>query len=318
MLNILGNAMKYTGPGGTVSLRIIQTDDAPEGYASYQFRVRDDTDGVEHLEKLAGLRALVVDDDTHTCTSVSRMLSDLGMRADWTTRGEEAVIRAEFALEQDDSFRVFLIDWLLPDLNGIETTRRLRRIVGEDAAIVILTAYDWSDIEAKAKEAGVTSFCSKPLFLSELREILTAPYREAGETEEPDMAARFLRGKKALLVEDNELNQEIARTMLEEAGLIIDTADDGTEAVEAVRTAPAGTYDLVLMDIQMPVMDSYAAVRALDDPAKARVPIVVMTANVFEEDRQRAFDAGMDGHVPKPLDIPMLMENLRMILEREG
>ncbi|MBD5133853.1 MAG: response regulator [Clostridiales bacterium] len=392
LLNILSNAMKYTGPGGTVSVRIIQTDEAPEGYASYQFRikdtgigmskeflkhlfepferertatvsgiqgtglglaitknivdmmhgtitvtseegkgsefvvsfqfrVKDDTDDILYVEKLADLRALVVDDDTNTCTSVSKMLSSMGLRPDWTTRGEEAVIRTEFALEQDDPFRVFVVDWMLPDLNGVETVRRLRRIVGEDAAIIILTAYDWADIEAEAKEAGVTAFCSKPLFLSELRDILTAPYRETTETEEQDEAARLLRGKKVLLVEDNELNQEIALTVLEEAGLIVDTADDGTEAVETIKTAQAGAYDVILMDIQMPVMDGYTAartIRAMDDPAKANIPIVAMTANAFEEDRQKAFDAGMNGHVPKPVDIPTLMETLEIILLGEG
>ena len=388
LLNILGNAMKYTRSGGSVSVRIIQTDDAPEGYASYEFRIKDtgigmskeflahlfepfereqtttvsgiqgtglglaitknivdlmngtitvtseegkgsefvvsfrfrvkgDSDDTEYLEHLKGLRALVVDDDTNTCTSVSKMLSTIGMRADWTTRGEEAAIRAEFALEQNDPFSVILIDWLIPDLNGVETARRLRRIVGDEVTIIILTAYDWSDIEEEAKEAGVTAFCSKPLFLSELRNILTAPYREAEETEEQDVSMQFLSGKKILLVEDNELNQEIARTVLEEVGFIIDTADDGTEAVEKMKTAQADTYDLILMDIQMPVMDGYEAartIRALDDPARANVPIVAMTANAFEEDRQRAFDAGMNGHVPKPIDIPKLLETLQEIL----
>ena len=388
LLNLLSNAMKYTKSGGSVSVRIIQTDDAPEGYASYQFRVKDtgigmskeflthlfepfereqtstvsgiqgtglglaitknivemmkgtitvtseegkgsefvvsfrfrvksDSDDMEYMKYLKDLRALVVDDDTNTCTSVSRMLSSIGMRSDWTTRGEEAAIRAEFALEQNDPFSVILIDWLMPDLNGVETARRLRRIVGDKAIVIIFTAYDWADIEEEAKEAGVTAFCSKPLFMSELRKILTAPYRETKETEEQDMPMQFLAGKKILLVEDNELNQEIAKTVLEEVGLIIDTADDGTEAVERIKTVPAGTYDLILMDIQMPVMDGYEAtrtIRAFSDPAKANIPIVAMTANAFEEDRQRAFKAGMNGHVPKPIDIPKLMETLQMIL----
>ncbi|MDE5589500.1 MAG: response regulator [Acetatifactor sp.] len=388
LLNILSNAMKYTKSGGSVSVRIIQTDDAPEGYASYEFRIKDtgigmskeflahlfepfereqtttvsgiqgtglglaitknivdlmngtitvnseegkgsefvvsfrfrvngDSNDMEYIEHLKDLRALVVDDDTHTCTSVSKMLSSIGMRADWTTRGEEAVIRAEFALEQNDPFHVIMLDWLIPDLNGVETARRLRRIVGDEVTIIILTAYDWSDIEEEAKAAGVTAFCSKPLFLSELRKILTAPYREKEETVEQDVSIQFLSGKKILLVEDNELNQEIARTVLEEVGLIIDTADDGTEAVEKVKTAQAGTYDLILMDIQMPVMDGYEAtrtIRALADPARANIPIVAMTANAFEEDRQRAFDAGMNGHVPKPIDIPKLLETLQSIL----
>ena len=205
---------------------------------------------------------------------------------------------------------MILIDWMLPDLNGVETARRVRRIVGEEAAIILITAYDWADIEAEAKEAGVTAFCSKPLFLSDLRNILTAPYKEVEETEEQDVSVQFLRGKRVLLVEDNELNQEIARTVLREAGLVVDTADDGSEAVEIIKTARAGIYDVILMDIQMPVMDGYTAaraIRALDDPAKANIPIVAMTANAFEEDRQLALNAGMDGHVPKPLDITKLM-----------
>ncbi|MDE7285146.1 MAG: response regulator [Lachnospiraceae bacterium] len=389
LLNILSNSMKYTKSGGSVSVHIIQTDDEQEGYASYQFRIKDtgigmskeflehvfepfereqtstvsgiqgtglglaitknivdlmngtitvtseegkgsefvvsfrfrvksdDDDDMEYIEQLKDLRALVIDDDAHTCTGVSKMLSSIGMRADWTTRGEEAVIRAEFALEQNDPFSVFLIDWLIPDLNGVETARRLRRIVGDEAIIIILTAYDWADIEEEAKEAGVTAFCSKPLFMSELREILTAPYRETEETEEQEMSTQLLSGKKILLVEDNEINQEIARAILEEVGLIIDTADDGTEAVERIKTVEAGTYDLILMDVQMPVMDGYEAtrrIRALDDPAKANIPIVAMTANAFEEDRQRAFNAGMNDHVAKPIDVPTLMETLQKFL----
>ena len=271
----------------------------------------------KYLEQLVDLRALIVDDDAHTCTSVSKMLSSIGMRADWTTRGEEAAIRAEFAKEQNDPFHVFLIDWLIPDLNGIETARRLRRIVGNKATIIIFTAYDWSDIEEEAKEAGVTAFCSKPLFLSELKNILTAQYREPEKTDEEDMEAPLFSGKKILLTEDNELNQEIARAVLEEVGLIVDTANNGAEAVEAIQTLPADTYDLILMDIQMPVMDGYEAtrrIRAIDDPVKANIPIVAMTANAFEEDRQQAFDAGMNDHVAKPIDIPKLMETLEAIL----
>ena len=392
LLNIISNAMKYTSPGGTVSVRIIQTDGAPAGFASYQFRIKDTGIGMsktflehlfepferertstisgiqgtglglsitknivdmmngtiaveseegqgsefivsfqfrvkdggkdetdEYLDRLADLRALVVDDDTNVCTSVSRMLSSIGLRADWTTRGEEAVIRTEFAQDQEDPFRIFLLDWLIPDMNGVETARRIRKIAGDDAPIIILTAYDWTDIEDEAKEAGVTAFCSKPLFLSELRSILTAPYRALGAAAEPVPPKQLLHGKKILLVEDNELNQEIARTILEEAGMIIDTADDGTEAVEKVRSSPPGTYDLVLTDIQMPLMDGYEearTIRGMDDPAKANIPIVAMTANAFEEDRQRAIDAGMDGYLPKPINIALMMETLKEILIR--
>ncbi|MDE7243019.1 MAG: response regulator, partial [Oscillospiraceae bacterium] len=253
----------------------------------------------------------------HTCTSVSKMLSSVGLRPDWTTKGKEAVIRTEFAMEQNDPFTVFVIDWLLPDLNGIETVRQIRKIIGESAQIIILTAYDWTDIEEEAREAGVTAFCSKPLFLSELRNILAAPGKVVEEAAEEDGAIRLLAGKKILLVEDNELNQEIALTVLEEAGFVVDAADDGTEAVEIIKTCRPDAYDLILMDIQMPVMDGYTAsrtIRGLADPAKAGIPIVAMTANAFEEDRQKAIEAGMNGHIPKPIDVPILMGTLKEIL----
>ena len=389
LLNILSNAMKYTKSGGMVSVRVIQLPGAPEGYASYQFIVKDTGIGmsaefqkhlfepfereqtatvsgiqgtglglaitknivdmmngtinvksepgkgtefsvsfqfrisgteakVERLEELADLHALVVDDDVNTCTSLSKMLSSIGMRPDWTTHGKEAVVRTEFAIEQKDPYSVYIIDWLLPDMNGIEIVRQIRRVIGNETPIIILTAYDWADIEQEAREAGVTAFCSKPIFLSELREVLLSPFRVQEAEPEAEKPAEFLAGKKILLVDDIELNQEIAKTILEEEGAIIDTAYNGAEAVDAVKNAPAGTYDLVLMDVQMPVMDGYEAtqhIRELEDREKAAVPIVAMTANAFDEDRQKARDAGMNGHIAKPIDIPQLMNVLKEILE---
>ena len=196
--------------------------------------------------------------------------------------------------------------------------RQIRRVIGNETPIIILTAYDWADIEQEAREAGVTAFCSKPIFLSELREVLLSPFRVQEAEPEAEKPSEFLAGKKILLVDDIELNQEIAKTILEEEGAIIDTAYNGSEAVDAVKNAPAGTYDLVLMDVQMPVMDGYEAtqhIRALDDREKAAVPIVAMTANAFDEDRQKARDAGMNGHIAKPIDIPQLMNVLKEILE---
>ncbi len=388
LLNILSNSMKYTKAGGVVSVRIIQTDSDPEGYASYQFRIKDNGIGMseeflkhlfepfereqtatmsgiqgtglglaitkniidmmngtvevesevgkgtefivsfrfrtvdqpqetEHLEKLENLHALIVDDDINTCMSVSKMLSSVGMNSDWTTQGKEAVARAEFAIEENKPYSVYIIDWLMPDMNGIEVVRRIRKVIGDTATIIILTAYDWSDIEAEAKEAGVTAFCSKPIFLSELRQILTAPYREPEKEPEIEEIKEFFTGKKILLVEDNEINQEIAQEILGNAGLIIDTVGDGSEAVDTIKNVAPGTYDLILMDIQMPVMDGYEAtrqIRALEDAARASVPIVAMTANAFDEDKQKALEAGMNGHVAKPIDIPQLMDTLKEVL----
>ena len=389
LLNIMSNAMKYTKPGGMVSVRVTQTSEAQDGRAGYEFRVRDNGIGMsseflkhvfepferertatvsgiqgtglglaitknivdmmggtitvdseegkgsefivtfhfqipdtpmesQRLEQLADLRALVVDDDVNTCISVSKMLSSIGMRPDWTTLGKEAVIRTEFALEQEEPYSAYIIDWLMPDMNGIELVRRIRRVIGDAMPIIILTAYDWTDIEEEAREAGVTAFCSKPLFLSELREVLAAPYVTREAEEETDISEMRFDGRSILLVEDNELNQEIAQTILEAAGFVIDTADDGSIAVERMKEMPADTYDLILMDVQMPIMNGYQAtraIRALDDPVKAAIPIVAMTANAFEEDRKEAMDAGMNGYVPKPIDIEKLMKTLEDILK---
>ena len=271
----------------------------------------------EPLPELHGLRALVADDDTNTCLSVCSMLREIGMRPDWTNYGKEAVVRARDALDHADAFKVYIIDWMMPDLNGIETVRRIRKIIGDDTPIIVLTAYDWADIEDEAKEAGVTAFCSKPLFMSELRNVLSQPFRMKEEPEQAKPQAPDFEGKRILLAEDNELNRTIAVAILEEAGFLIDVAKDGVEAVDKMVSAPAGYYDIILMDVQMPRMDGYEAarqIRALEDPRKAAIPIVAVTANAFEEDRKIAMEAGMNGHLAKPYDIPAIMETLEKLL----
>ncbi len=389
LLNLISNAMKFTKPGGMLSIRVIEKDDAPNGYASYMFRVKDSGIGMskefqkhifeaftreqsstasgiqgtglgmaitknivdmmggtisvesevgkgseftvclqfrisgspahyELIPKLAGLHALVADDDFDTCASVTRMLGKIGMRAEWTTSGKEAVLRTQLAIENDDEFNAYIIDWIMPDMNGIETVRRIRAIIGDSKPIIILTAYDWTEIEEEARAAGVTAFCSKPLFMSELREALLKPLEEKVTEKEAESPNEIFAGKKILLVEDNELNQEIAMTILEEQGFSVDLAGDGIVAVEKMETADSDCYDIVLMDIQMPHMDGYEAtrrIRALEDRTKANIPIYAMTADAFEEDRQKALDAGLNGHIAKPIDIANLMAVLKGALE---
>ena len=389
LLNLLSNAMKFTMPGGIVSVRIIQKGTASDGRVSYEFQIKDTGIGMsdefqrhifepferertstvsgiqgtglgmaitknivdmmggtisvvsqegkgttftvslqlrtcrgpvrqEVIPELKGLRALVADDDFNSCSSVTKMLSTIGMRPDWTTSGKEAVLRVKLAEEQNDEYAVFIVDWLIPDMNGIEVVRRIRGIIGEEKPIIILTAYDWSDIEEEAREAGVTAFCSKPIFLSELREILESPFTAQSAEKRVSEEEPSFTGKKIFLVEDNELNQEIAVEILQEAGFVMDVADDGAAAVEKLKAAEPGQYDVVLMDIQMPIMNGYEAtkqIRALDSPWLADLPIIAMTANAFEEDKKAALDAGMNGHIAKPIDVPGLLALLREILK---
>lgn len=385
LLNLLSNAVKYTKNGGQIIVRIIQKPGFSNGYATYEFHVKDNGIGMskefqkhlfeaftreesaavsgiqgtglgmaisknivdmmggtisveseegkgreytvsipfkvlgnsakyEVVPQLQGVRVLVADDDSDTAISVSRMVQEIGMRSEWRFSGKEAVLRTRVAVEQGDEFGAYIIDWMMPDLNGIETVRRIRKLIGESKPIIILTAYDWADIEQEAREAGVTAFCSKPLFMSELRDVLSQPYRVKKE-ETPASPYRF-EGKKALLVEDNLLNQEIAQAILQDAGFTVDTADDGDVAVERLQDSKQGEFDLGLMDIQMPKMDGYAAtrqIRTLPSDA-ANVPIVAMTANAFEEDKQKAIRAGMNAHIAKPIEAGRLMETLSHIL----
>ena len=274
---------------------------------------------VEKITELEGLKALVVDDDFNTCDSVTKMLVKVGMRAEWTLSGKEAVLRARQSIEMSDAYHAYIIDWRLPDMNGIEVTRQIRSL-NNDTPIIILTAYDWSDIEVEAKAAGVTAFCSKPMFMSDLRETLMSALgqnqTDAAQELLPQKNADF-KGRHILLVEDNELNREIAQEILREYGFRVDTAENGAVAVEKVCTAAPGSYDLVLMDVQMPVMDGYTAtrqIRALGDPALAKIPILAMTANAFDEDRRNALESGMTGFLSKPIVIGDLVQELRKIL----
>ena len=299
--------------GGTIEVQTEQGK-GTEFIVRLPFRIQSEHQRIEKIVELEGLKALVVDDDFNTCDSVTKMLVRVGMRSEWTLSGKEAVLRARQSMEMGDAFHAYIIDWRLPDMNGIEVTRQIRSL-GDDTPIIILTAYDWSDIEVEARAAGVTAFCAKPMFMSDIRDTLMTAIgqKQAEETILPPAGPDF--GDRCiLLVEDNELNSEIAVEILNEYGFLVDTAENGAEAVEKVKNSKPGSYDLVLMDVQMPVMNGYEAtrqIRALKDPALAGITILAMTANAFDEDRKKALECGMDGFLSKPIVIEELLSTLQ-------
>ena len=305
--------------GGNIEIQTEQGK-GTEFIVRLPLRVQSKHHRVEKIAELEGLKALVIDDDFNTCDSVTKMLAKVGMRSEWTLSGKEAVLRARHSIELGDAFHAYIIDWRLPDMNGIEVTRQIRSL-GDDTPIIILTAYDWSEIEAEARAAGVNAFCAKPIFMSDIRDtLMTAIGQKQASTDDnilPTASSDF-RGRSILLVEDNELNSEIALAILNEYGFQVDTAENGAEAVEKIRNSAPGDYELVLMDIQMPVMNGYEAakqIRALDDPALAEITILAMTANAFDEDRKKALECGMDGFLSKPIVIEELIHTLQTNLK---
>ena len=305
--------------GGTIEV-LTEQGKGTEFIVRLPFRIQSKHQRIEKIAELEGLKALVVDDDFNTCDSVTKMLVKVGMRSEWTLSGKEAVLRARQSMEMGDAFHAYIIDWRLPDMNGIEVTRQIRSL-GDDTPIIILTAYDWSDIEVEARAAGVTAFCAKPMFMSDIRDtLMTAIGQKQAEAETAILptAGSDFRGRYILLVEDNELNSEIAAEILNEYGFLVDTAENGAEAVEKVKNSKPGNYDLVLMDVQMPVMDGYEAtkqIRALDNPALAGITILAMTANAFDEDKKKALECGMDGFLSKPIVIEELISILQKNLD---
>ena len=308
--------------GGYVTISSKQCE-GTEVILTFEFQLCAESFQTGKIPELANIRGLVVDDDSGTCLNVSNMLREVGIRPEWCLSGKEAIIRTTEANQIGDKFGVYFVDWLMPDMNGIETIRRIRKITQDHNPIIVLTSYDWSDIEEEAKEAGVTAFVSKPMFPSDLQRVLRQCLGTEEAKKEKEEGLRF-DGKKVLLVEDNEINLEIAQILLEEAGFIVDTAKDGTYAVEKMKNAKAGDYDMILMDIQMPIMDGYEATRQIRNHEAANgnpylangkhIPIIAMTANAFEEDRKMAFDAGMDEHIAKPLDIKQIFNTFNKFL----
>lgn len=267
-----------------------------------------------------GINSLIVDDDRQTCLNAVELLKDMGLRACFVTDGETGVRYAADAKDTKDPYELIIIDWKMPGMDGIETTRRIRKEVGEAVPVIVLTAYDWSEIEGEAREAGVTAFISKPFYRSKMCYLLRGLDGGANEDKKPAGRPDY-KGKRILLAEDNEINREIAGTLIREMGIMVEEAMDGSEAVEMVRQSEEGYYDLIFMDIQMPVMDGYQAakvIRGLERGDACHMPIIAMTANAFEEDVREAMRAGMNAHFSKPIDLDALEALLSKYLSGES
>lgn len=324
--NTTASGIQGTGLGMAITKTIvdmmggeIEVESEPDNGTTvtikFEFKVLPQNTEHKELTEFRGQRALVVDDDFNTCDTVTGMLNELGMRAEWTLSGKEAVLRSKQAIARNDDYGVYIVDCFLPDLNGIELARRIRRETGGNVPVIIITAYDWTEFEDEARAAGISAFCSKPLFMSELKSCLENI--AGGGAKEKEETKTLLSGR-ILLVEDNELNREIAVTMLTDAGFDVDCAENGQAAVDTVEHSEPGYYNVILMDIQMPVMNGYEAtkaIRRLENEQLRSIPILALTANAFEENKIEAMSSGMNGHLAKPINVEELLKALKKIIE---
>ncbi len=268
---------------------------------------------------LPAWRMLVVDDDEQLCLSAVKSLKTIGVEADWTLDGESAVQMVEKRHLQHDDYHIILLDWKLPGMNGIKTANEIHRKLGDDIPIILISAYDWSDIEEEARDAGITGFISKPLFKSTLYYSLRkfAGIADEKKIEYEDKTEDFS-GRRILLAEDNDLNWEIAEELLGEIGFSMDRAENGKIGVEMFENSDIGFYDAILMDIRMPIMNGYEAtetIRALDRADAAEIPIIAMTADAFSEDHKKCLEAGMNAHIAKPIDLQEVVKQLKKYIK---
>ena len=305
LVELLGGTIRVTsknGAGSTFSVTIpMQIDDMPPIYPYFP-----------------DLRILVVDDGEDILEYMEQALKEFGVTAECTESGADAVARAKGAHEKGENYDAVILDWKMPVMDGLQTARCILEEVGSEIPVLIMSAYDWSEIEEAAQTVGVAGFLQKPIFLSTLCYGIQK-YVLGENVLKNELPTYDFTGRHFLLVEDNELNREIATAIMEEIGLDVDVAEDGTDAVNIMSSERGNNYDLIFMDIQMPKMDGYTAtreIRTLNNSKCANIPIIAMTANAFEEDRKKAIKAGMNGHIAKPISSDVILENLDQIFGR--
>lgn len=300
--------------GGTIELK------SEQGKGS-EFHIALDLEKATVLEEdmiLPAWNMLVVDNNEDLCRSAVSVLKEIGVDAEWALDGRTALKMVENRHREHQDYEIVLLDWKMPGMDGVEVTREIRKLLGDEVPILIISAYDWSDIEEEARAAGAHGFISKPLFKSNLYLGLSHYINGVQEeTEESIEPLHDFSGKRILLAEDNDLNWEIANEILSSAGFELEWAENGQICVEKFEQSAVGTYDVVLMDIRMPILDGYGAaraIRALDRP-DANLPIIAMTADAFSEDVQRCLESGMNAHIAKPIDINNLIQHLQEYLK---
>ena len=283
----------------------------------FEFKLADSKQEITRAQELEGKRILVIDDDVECAKSIPQIFKEIGVVAECCYSGADALDRVEVAKNEGIMYDAFLVDWRMPNMDGLKTIQKLRQLLGDDIIVIVMSAYEWSDIGDKAVEVGIRNFVSKPIFPSDARKALMCGFGLLkAEVKESDKKVNF-NGKKVLLVDDNELNREIAQEILEDCGIVVTTACDGEKALEYMTNFQPGACDLILMDVQMPIMDGYEAtrrIRKLKNKSAAEIPIIAMTANAFADDQQAALEAGMNEHVAKPVNVNKLKEVLSRFL----
>lgn len=268
----------------------------------------------KHSYNFSHLKTLVVDDDVSVCESAIVTLAEMGVKAEWVDSGRKAIDQVREFWSRGAYYDMILIDWKMPEMDGIETARRIRAVVGPDVTIIIMTAYDWLSIESEAKLAGVNLLMSKPMFKSSLISAFSkALGRKEDQVRQEKTSDYDFSGKRVLLVEDNMINTEVAVMLLESKGFIVDTAENGLRAMELFSKSEAEYYDVILMDIRMPLMDGLAAatnIRHLSNPDARTIPIIAMTANAFDDDIEKSKAAGMNAHLAKPIEPERMYQTL--------
>ena len=313
LVDLMGGSIKVTsklGEGSTftveLELRIQEQDDDPQFWADCGLK-----------------RMLVADDEENVCQGIVRLMTQTktGVEVDYATSGEGAFDKLCAARQEGRPYDVVLLDWKMPQMNGLDTARLIRERYPEDIPVLVLTAYDWSDIEQEAMKAGIRHFMPKPFFMSTFRNVIGHVMGDAGKKEKKDENVDVVRDKHILVVDDIEVNRIILVKILSTLGATCDTACNGQEAVDKFEGSQPGDYDLILMDVQMPVLDGYGATRAIragGHPSAKTVPIIAMTANAFVDDVREALESGMDAHIAKPVQIDTLKSTIQQVLDSKA